>query len=510
MSQSEFPAFFPADQYSRRLAENLHPPDWQNPRPNGPYNLVVVGGGTAGLVTAAAAAGLGAKTALVERRLLGGDCLNYGCVPSKSVLRASRAWAELRDAKRWGLTLGPHSGDFGAVMERMRRLRAEIAPHDSAARFRDLGVDVYLGSACFTGERSLEVAGERLEFARACVATGGRPRVPEIPGLVATDFLTSETVFSLTELPRRLIVLGGGPIGCELAQAFARFGAQVTLVQRGARLLPKDDPEAGELLARRLAAEGVDVRRNSTITRGTRSPAGGAPFVLEIAGPDGPVMRTADALLAATGRQPNLDDLGLDAAGVTLGPHGVQVDAYLRTSNRRIYAAGDVCSPLQFTHLADAHARIVVRNALFFGRARDSSLIVPWCTYTDPEVAQVGLTQAAAEERGINCDEITIPLDRVDRAVLDDQTDGYLRVRVRRGSDRLLGGSIVASHAGEMIGALTLAVSQRIGLKRVADTIFPYPTQAEAFKKAADAFNRGRLTPRVAGWLRRLMAWRRG
>ncbi len=497
----------PPDEFNRALLANAHPPDWHNPRPQGRYNLVVIGAGTAGLVSAAGAAGLGAKVALIERHLMGGDCLNYGCVPSKALIRSARAAAEVAQAEAFGVKVSAETPvDFGAVMTRMRRLRAAISPHDAAERLRALGVDVYLGPARFVGPASVEAAGQRLEFARAVIATGARAADPEIPGLAAADFLTNETVFSLTELPARLLVIGGGPIGCELAQAFRRFGSAVALVSRGPRLLPRDDPDAADLIRQRFEREGIRLYLGAKVLRAEPSgpvkrlvcEQGGKSFVLE-----------GDAVLVGVGRRPNVEGLGLEAAGVVYDAKGVKVDDYLRTSNRRIYAAGDICSPFQFTHAADAMARFVIQNALFFGRKRAGSLVIPWCTYTDPEVAHVGLTEADARRQGIAVDTFTAPLADNDRAVLDGETDGFARVHVRHGTGRIVGATVVAAHAGEMLGELTLAMTRGISLSALAGTIHCYPTQAEAIKRLGDLYQRARLTPRVARLLRTLLRWRR-
>lgn len=500
------PLVLPDDDHNRALVEQVHPPAWRNPEPSGRYNLVVIGGGTAGLVSAAGGAGLGAKVALVERHLLGGDCLNVGCVPSKALLHAAHVAAEARAAARAGVAVGDVAVDFPAVMERMRRLRTQIAPNDGAPRLAGLGVDVFLGEARFTSPRTVEVDGRLLEFARAVIAAGGRASAPEIPGLADAGYLTNETIFSLTALPSHLLVLGGGPIGCEMAQAFARFGSRVTLLQDTEHVLPREDRDAAEIVDRQLRQDGVE------IVTGTR--------VVGVAVRDGRRVVTwqrggerheteCDRILVAAGRVPNVEGLGLEAAGVAVGPHGVVVDDFLRTSNPRIYAAGDVASRFKFTHTADALARIVLTNALFLGRKRASALLVPWCTYTSPEVAHVGLHAKDAEEQGIAVDTLTIPLADVDRAILEGDADGFLRVHLKRGSDRILGATLVGRHAGETISEITVAIATGTGLGRLASVIHPYPTQAEVIRKAADAWNRTRLTPRVkklfAAWLR----WRR-
>ncbi len=492
----------PLDEHNRALLANVHPADWVNPpQPAGRYHLVVIGAGTAGLVSAAGAAGLGARVALIERHLMGGDCLNVGCVPSKGILRAARAWEEARQAAgRFG---GPAAGgatSFGAAMERMRRLRAGISPHDGAARFRGLGIDVFLGSGRFTAPDTVEVDGRRLRFRRAVIATGARAAVPPIPGLAEAGYRTNETIFNLTELPRRLAVLGCGPIGCELAQAFARFGSEVTLLGRSPQVLPREDADAAALVAAALARDGVRLELGIKVTAARRD---GLDKVLAIEGEGGRREVAADEILCATGRQPNVEGLGLETAGVRFSAQGVEVDDRLRTANSRIYACGDAASRFQFTHVADAQARLVIQNALFFGRGKASALTVPWCTYTSPEVAHVGLYERDARARGLEVESLTVPLADNDRAVLDGEEEGFLRVHLERGSDRILGATLVAEHAGDMLGELCLAITKGIGLGGIASVIHPYPTQAEVIKKAADTWRRGKLTPRV----RKVFGW---
>ncbi|HEX2165351.1 MAG TPA: mercuric reductase, partial [Thermoanaerobaculia bacterium] len=402
-------------------------------------------------------------------------------------------------------------GDFAAAMERMRRLRAGIAPHDGAARFRDLGVDVFLGHGRFVARDAVEVDGRRLRFRRAVIATGARPLLPPIEGLADAAPLTNETVFALERLPARLAVIGAGPIGCELAQAFARFGSAVTLVDVAPRVLPRDDTDAARVVAAALERDGVRLLLGVEVRRvrreGDERTVAWAPRDGDGGGTAGEL--AADEVLVAVGRAPNVEGLGLEAAGVEYGRAGVEVDDRLRTRNRRVYAAGDVSSRWKLTHAADAEARIVLQNALFRGRKKASALVVPWCTYTSPEVAQVGLTAADAEARGIPFDAVTVPFAAVDRAVLDGETEGFLRVVLERGGDRILGATLVSEHAGESIGELTLAMGAGLGLGRLAGTIHPYPTQAEAIKKAADQWRRGKLTPAVkrafAAWF---AAWR--
>jgi pyruvate/2-oxoglutarate dehydrogenase complex dihydrolipoamide dehydrogenase (E3) component len=489
----------PADP-DARLREAAHPSGWTNPEPRGRYDLAVIGGGTAGLVSAMGAAGLGARVALVERGLLGGDCLNTGCVPSKALLRSGRAAADARRAPEVGVRVAGIGADFAAVMRRMRERRADISPHDSAARLRAAGVDVYFGDARFTGTAALAVGDRTLTFRRAVIATGGRPAVPEIPGLAAVPYLTSETLFALTAQPRNLAIVGGGPIGCEMAQAFARLGTAVTLLDQAAQVLPQEDADAAAIVARRLTGDGVTIVLDAAIVEVSRD-AGGIGVRLSGSGPHGRRAgpQVCDHLLVVAGRVPNVDGLDLAAAGVAFNPKGVVVDDHLRTTNRRIYAAGDVCSRFQFTHAADALARLVVRNALFFGRARASALVIPWCTYTDPEIAHVGAYEAEAARAGRRVETITIPLADVDRAIVDEEPDGFVRVHHERG--RLLGCTVVASRAGEMIGVATHALTHGASLADLGETIHPYPTLNNAFRAAGDAYGRTRLTPR----LRRLL-----
>jgi pyruvate/2-oxoglutarate dehydrogenase complex dihydrolipoamide dehydrogenase (E3) component len=453
------------------------------------YQLVVIGGGTAGLVSAVGAAQLGARVALIEKNLLGGDCLNYGCVPSKGLIRAGRAAAAVREAGEFGVRVGSPTVDFNAAMDRMRRLQAIIARNDSEERLRGLGVEVIPGRAKFVSPSAVEVDGRRLEFKRAIIATGGRAMVLPVPGLAEAGYLTNETVFALRELPRRLTVIGAGPIGCELGQTFRRLGSEVTMLSQGAAVLPNDDPDAAKILDARLRREGIRLELGTRLLRVERD----RTVVFD----RGSV--ASDAILLAVGRVPGIDDLGLEAAGVKSGKQGVEVDDHLRTSNRRIFAAGDVASKYRFTHAADALARIALQNALFFGRKRQSALVVPWATYTDPEIAHVG---ANAGPR-----TFTVKLDEVDRAILDGETEGFARIHAdERG--RILGGTIVARHAGEMIGELSLSMTRELTLADLARAIHPYPTQAEALKKLGDAYQRTRLTPRARKLLAAVLRFR--
>ncbi len=498
----------PRDEYNLRLIESVHPAGWTNPTPLGRYNLVVVGAGTAGLVTAAGAAGLGAKVALIERELMGGDCLNVGCVPSKGLISAARMAAAAQRAGEFGIRVGNEiSVDFPEIMARMRRLRAGIAPNDSAARFRDLGVDIYFGQAKFTGNDAVEVAGQTLRFSKAVIAAGARAHRPDVPGLNEAGYLTNESVFSLTELPRRLAVLGGGPIGCELAQAFARFGSQVTQIERATQILGKEDRNAAERVQKALIRDGVGILTDAQLVRVEKN---GAEKVLHLMVGGQAQTVTVDEILVGAGRVPNVDGLNLEAAGVKYDARdGVHVNDRLQTANSKIYAAGDICSKYKFTHAADFMARIVIQNALFFGRSKASALTIPWCTYTSPEIAHVGLTEREAHEQGIAIQTFIQELEHVDRAILEGDTEGFVKVHVRAGTDRIIGATLVAEHAGEMIGELTLAIKAGIGLKTLGATIHPYPTVAEAIRKTGDQFNRTRLTPFVKSLFVQWLKWTR-
>ena len=503
------PLILPQTVENRVLVENVHPSGWVNPEPAPCYNLVVIGAGTAGLVCAAGAASLGAKVALIERHLLGGDCLNYGCVPSKGIIRSAHAAYEARQSVQYGVTGTEGAGiDFTEAMTRMRRIRAEISPHDSARRFRDeLGVDVFFGAGSFTGPDKIVVEGKLLRFKKAVICTGARAATPSFPGIGDIGYLTNETVFSLTELPPSLAVIGSGPIGCELAQGFARLGSLVTIIERGSHILPREERDAGEILKNAFIRDGV----NLALDTKTISVARNGNKKIIIAKHEGKSIEiVADEILVGVGRTPNDEGLGLKSAGIAYDPQqGVTVNEKLQTSNPRVFAAGDICFPYKFTHSADALARIVIANALFMGRRKSSTLVIPWCTYTDPEVAHVGMYEQEALNKGIAVTTLTIPLSEVDRALLDGETEGFARVHLKKGSDKILGATIVARHAGEMISEITLAMTAGLGLSVIGRNIHPYPTQAEAVKKLADAYNRTRLTPFVKKTLEKWLKWQR-
>ncbi|HIJ96872.1 MAG TPA: mercuric reductase [Desulfuromonadales bacterium] len=498
----------PHDIHNQTCTAHVHPDEWVNPTPTGRYNLVVIGGGTAGLISAAGAAGLGAKVALIERHLLGGDCLNVGCVPSKALIRASRALYDVRNSSEFGVQSAAHLGfDFGAAMERMRRIRSEISYHDSARRYRDeLGVDVFLGQGSFSGRDSIEVAGTTLRFKKAAVCTGARAAAPAIPGLDEAGYLTNETIFSLTELPPRLAVIGAGPIGCELAQTFSRFGSRVSLIEQGAHILDREDSDAGTILQGVFVQEGINLQLGVKIVA---VEIRGRDKILHLERDGTHILVAVDAILVGVGRAPNLEGLGLEKAGITFDLAGVTVNDHLQTSNPNVYAAGDVCFLIKFTHTADAMARILIANALFLGRQKRSALTIPWCTYTDPEIAHVGMYERDARAKGIEVTTLTVPLSNIDRALLDGETEGFARVHLKKGTGRILGATLVARHAGEMINEFSLAITNGLEISAIGKTIHPYPTQAEVMKRLADAYNRTRLTPLVKGLLGRWLKWQR-
>ena len=498
----------PRDVFNERLIARVHPAQWRNPEPLPRYNLVVIGAGTAGLTCAAAVAGLGGKVALIERNLMGGDCLNVGCVPSKILIRSARVLADMRSAEEFGVRIPAGiEADFEWAMERLRRLRARIGQHDSAARFKELGVDVWFGDARFSAHDAVEVGGVTLRFAKAVIATGASAMAPDIQGLAETGFLTNETVFNLTQRPRRLLVIGGGPLGCELAQAFRRLGSEVSIIHRNPQFLPQEEREATQLLAQAFQRDGIQLHLNTEVQRVERRAEGKTLHLLKEA-----KLTTVDGdeIFVGAGRAPNVKGLNLEVAGVDYDEEkGVHVDDYLRTSNPLIYAAGDVCLTTQYTHMAEATARIVVQNALFKGRKKLSALVVPWCTFTDPEIAHVGLYVRQAHMQKIPVRTYTVPMNDVDRAITDGEEVGFVKIHVRAGSDKIIGATLVGRHAGEMVNEITLAMVAGIGLKTIGEVIHSYPTQAEAIRRAADAYNKTRLTPFLKRLAARWLTWAR-
>lgn len=489
------------DAHDQRLVAAVRPRDWTQPSPKARYHLVIIGAGPAGLVAAAGAAALGADVALVERELMGGDCLNGGCVPSKALLAAARAAAAPARSADLGVS-AEVSVDFPAVMARVRRLRADLSAHDSVARFTELGVDVFLGRGRLAAADRVVVEGEAGEVVltgkHVVIATGCRPVLPSIPGLADAAPLTNEEIFSLTSLPQRLGVIGGGVIGCELAQAFARLGSTVTLFEQASGLLSHEPAEAAAVVQTALVNDGVHLELSATIERvepGRIHVAGGAVSV--------------DAILVAAGRAPNLDGLGLEDCGVATSNEGVTVDDQLRTNVRGVWACGDVATLTKFTHAADFSARIVLQNALFPGQKSMSALTIPWCTYTDPELGRVGLSQEQAAAQGVAVDVYRKAYADLDRAVLDGRTEGFAEVLCRKGSDTILGATVVGAHAGELVGELSLAMTHGLGLGALARTIHPYPTYGDLLRQLGALYDRSRLTPFAARALGTWLSWTR-
>lgn len=501
----------PNDPYNVQRLANVRPANWQNPKAASIYNLVVIGGGSAGLVAAIVTAGLGGKVALIEKHLMGGDCLNVGCVPSKAILRSAKSMGEIQAAQHYGIETNGAQVNFAQVMTRIRRVQATLSPVDSVARYTKEGVDVFLGTGVFTGSDTVEVGGQRLRFKKAVIATGSRPYHPPIPGLAEAGFLTNETVWHISEQPKRLAIIGGGPIGCELAQAFRRLGSEVTLFHNAGHLLNREDPEAAAVVQNTFIREGIQLVLNSKITAVTLVD-GAKQLHYECPTTHDRVL--VDEILVATGRVPNIEQMGLEQVGVQTDPkRGIIVNGYMQSTNPRIYAAGDVAMEYKFTHAASAAAKMVVQNALFFGRKKLSDLHVPWCTYTDPEIAHVGLYAHQAQEKGIAIDTYTVHFDENDRAVADGEEEGFVKVITKKGSDQILGATIVARQAGDMINEITVAMVAGIGLKTLATVIHPYPTQAEAIARVAGLYTRTRLTPTVhalsKGWLEWQRRWRK-
>ena len=466
-------------------------------------DLCVIGAGAGGLSVAAAATALGAPVVLIEQGRMGGDCLNYGCVPSKALIAAARRVAVLRDTPAFGVTAEAARIDFAKVRAHVHGTIATIGANDSAARFTALGVRVIAGHAEFRDPKTVVVGETTIAARRFVIAAGSSPAVPPIPGLRETPYLTNETIFDLTTLPEHLVVIGAGPVGLELAQAFRRFGSAVTVID-AAIPLAKNDPECVAPVLSALEREGIMLRPNSRIAQVSGN-AHAVRLTLDGAGAGEPV--EGSHLLVAAGRTPNIANLGLDRAEIAVTRHGITVDRQLRTTNARVYAIGDVAGGPQFTHLANYHAGIVIRQALFRLPVRASDAALPWVTYTDPELAQVGLTEAEARQRGLRVRLLRWPYHENDRAQIEQATRGHIKV-LTTGRGRILGASIVGRDAGELISTFTLAITQRLNIRALAGVMVPYPTLAEIGKRAAMGhFTPGLTRPmvrRIIGWLRRL------
>ncbi|GMH39912.1 hypothetical protein BSKO_07816 [Bryopsis sp. KO-2023] len=498
----------PLDEYNIKLLDNVHPANWKDPVATSKYNLVVIGAGAGGLVTSAGSAGVGAKVAIIEEHLMGGDCLNVGCVPSKAVIRCARAVYEARNAAQFGVTVTGVEVDFGKIMERMRKIRAQISRVDSCNRYAsELGVDVFQGRGKFIDKNTIEVNGQQLKFAAAVIATGAAASIPQIPGLQDVSFLTNATFFNLTELPKRFGVIGTGVIGLELAQAMARFGSEVTVFGRSGKILEKEDRDAVEIVQKQLVEDGIDFKLKCQYDKIENSDTG--TILIQVTNNGIQETVEVDELMIATGRTPNVRNLNLEAAGVDYDKKGVKVNDLLQTSTKNIFAVGDVCTQYKFTHVADFMARLVIRNALFFGSGKMSSLLIPWATFTEPEIAHVGLYESDMKKAGIKYQTFIRKLDDVDRAICDGQEEGFCKIYTKEGSDKMIGATIVAADAGNMISEISVAMQAGFGLGSLAYVIHPYPTQSESIRQCGDLYNRTRLTPFVKGMFRNLLAWRR-
>jgi pyruvate/2-oxoglutarate dehydrogenase complex dihydrolipoamide dehydrogenase (E3) component len=467
----------------------VRPEDWENPAPRNVYDLAIVGAGPAGLAAAESAARLGFSVALIERYRLGGTSLNAGSVPSKAIIRTSRVYGAMRDADEFGAPVPKEPAlEFGEVMARMRRLRTRIAEYHSVHELTALGVEIFFGAARFGGADTLIVGDAQVHFKKALIATGARPWIPDIPGLEQTGYRTSGTIFEMAALPKRLAVIGGGPLGCEVAQAFCGLGAHVTIVQNDPKFLPREERDAAEILSRSMARDGVEIRLNTTVVGARRE--NGAKILETVSnGVKGEI--PADEILLSTGRAPNIEDLNLEAADVAFdAERGIAVDDFLRSTNSNVYAAGDACLALKFTNAAQYSARIAVRNALMEAKQRHSSLAIPWCTYCNPEIAHIGLHVWEAREQSIPIKSFTVMMHDVDRAITDGQDVGFVKIHLAEGSDRVLGATIVASRASELINEMAVIMSAGIGMNALADVAHAYPAESEAIMLAAQAYRR--------------------
>lgn len=470
-----------------RYLERVRPPDWSNPVPRAVYDFVILGAGPAGIAAAEFAARRGFSVALIERNKIGGNSLNTGSVPSKAIIRTANIYAGMHDADEYGAPIPTEPGvDFAKVMRRARAIRARIAEYHSARRFALRDVDLFFGVASFESSNTLLVANARVKFKKALIATGARPHASNIPGLEQVGYRTSDTVFDMTALPQRIAVIGGGPLGCELAQALRRLGPHVTIVQNDPKFLPREERDAAEILSRSMARDGVEIRLNTTVT-GARLE--GSTKVLETTNNDVRNHLETDEIILSIGRVPNTQDLGLDHAEITFdAQRGITVDEFLCTTNPDVYAAGDVCMDLKFTNAAQASALLAAQNGLLGAEKRHDALIIPWCTFCEPEIAHVGLYVEEAHRRSIPIRAYTVLMHDVDRAITDGQDHGFVKVHVEQNTDKILGATIMASHASELINEMSVIMTAGIGMRALAEMVHTYPTQSEALMLAARAY----------------------
>lgn len=516
----------PIDASNVKLLGNVHPVPWENPPVKPMYNLVVIGGGAAGLVSAIGSASVGAKVALIEGHLLGGDCTNFGCVPSKALIKSATVIHSARNGATFGLDV--EGGDeaikvnFARVMERLREVRAEISEFEAAKRLKSLGIDVFVGRGVFDSTSSIVVNEERLKFRKCIICSGGKAYVPNLQGLNQVPYLTNESLFNLTELPKSMLVVGGGPIGIEMAQSFQRFGTEVTVLIRGKKILDKEDLESALVVEATLRKDGIKIVTCAQNQRFEQLPDGRTAVHYDekckdsnhkSEGKEEKEEDTAHTLivekvLIATGRRANVNGFGLETAGVRFTEQqGIEVDDNMRTSNPIIYAAGDCCSHYQFTHAADHMARICIVNALFFGGSKFSSLLIPWATFTEPEIAHVGLYPRDMDARRIPFDTYTKHFSDVDRAVCEGSTEGFVKIHVKKGTDKIIGATIVGEGAGDMISEICTLMHAKIGLAKLASIIHPYPTRADAIRQIGDEYNQKAMTPFMKKMLKAILAF---
>jgi len=505
--------------HNQKLLNNCHPPMWKNPtNPPEKYNLVAIGGGAGGLVSVAESSRKGAKCAIIEKHLYGGDCLVAGCVPSKALLKCAKIiYNSVVRGKEFGLTVENYNVDFGAIFERMRKIRADISPADSAEKFTKLlGVDVFIGTAIFTGKNTIKIGDQEIKFAKCIIASGGTPTVPNIPGLKNVRFMTNLTFFNQTTRPKRLGVIGCGPIGAELSQAMSLFGSEVHIFNRSAQILGKEDPEAAEVVKGAMEESGCKFYMNSklqSIEYAADEPDENGDRVIKITYEiDGETSTVeVDRLLIATGRKPNVEGFGLDVAGVKYDARGgVEINDFLQTSNPDIYAVGDCCTRYQFTHVSDKMAKIAHNNALFSLKQKFSDLVIPWVTYTHPEVAHVGLYEADCEEKGIAYDKWVAPHKHNDRAICDGETKGFTKILCKKGTDTIIGATVVAESAGDILMGLTVSMTNGVGLEAIGLTIHPYPTVSMTAGGCGNQLLRSKITPLTKDCLRKIMNMQQG
>ena len=483
---SALPKAKPDDEevFLRRVRPDL----WQNPVPNGVYDFAIAGAGPAGLVAAEAASRLGFKVALIERNRIGGNSLNFGSIPSKSIIAAARAYKAKSEAEKSGasIAIGDLPLDFGEVMDRIRRTRTRISEHRSVEKLEALGIDIFFGAARFENAETFLIEDRPLRFKKALIATGARPRPPDIPGLDEVGYLTSNTIFGIDALPKRLAVIGGGPLGCEMAQAFCRLGSHVSIVQNDPKFLPREERDAAEILSRSMARDGVVIRLNTTVVGARRA---ASAKILETVDNDVENDIEVDEVLLSIGRVPNVEELELESAGIAFDrEQGVKVDDFLCSTNPNVYAAGDVCLALKFTNAAEASGRIAVQNALVEGQERQSDLIIPWCTYCDPEIAHIGAHVWESRRRSIPVKSFTIMMHDVDRAITDRNDTGFVKIHTEEGTDKILGATIVASRASELVNEMSVIMSAGIGMNDLAGIVHTYPAESGGIILAALAY----------------------